>query len=197
MLLQADCPRGGVCPGGGRIWPLPGWWSTSEYATPLECIVPEACPGADGNGRQTNSDGSTVTNLCAEGYSGAGCTQCVTSYYQSGLRCFSCGSGESDTQQLQFLIAAAIIIFVALSIGVATLSSRWLALVVTCLIALQQFVTIGKSAVQQLPNGFQWLVELLSFLSVVNFDVSRYLLPPSHFADFPFSCCVRRNRFKW
>ncbi len=118
-----------------------------------------------------NSDGTRVTSICAAGYRGVACSQCQSDYYQSGQRCFSCGSSEGDIQQLRFLISAAVIIFVALTIAVAMLSSRYLALVVSSLIALQQFVVIGKSAVQSLPESMDWITQLIGFLSVVNFDV--------------------------
>ncbi len=56
-----------------------------------------------------------------------------------------------------------------LAVAMATLSSRYLAMLVSGLISLQQFVVIGKSAIQRLPSSFRRLGELINFLSVVNF----------------------------
>jgi len=28
------CPPGAYCPGGGRAWPLPGWWSLNQFQAP-------------------------------------------------------------------------------------------------------------------------------------------------------------------
>ena len=40
------CPTGGYCPGGGRVWPIPGYWSFNETYPPTECTLPQICPGA-------------------------------------------------------------------------------------------------------------------------------------------------------
>ena len=32
--ICAPCPTGGYCPGGGRVWPVPGWWSRNEASAP-------------------------------------------------------------------------------------------------------------------------------------------------------------------
>jgi hypothetical protein len=91
------CPSGAFCPGGGRMWPFPGYWSYSEYSIPVRCVYPLACPGAvtyaaanaqpgsgallsseDANAVNAglvfsgtlNPDGSRNTRICANGYSG-------------------------------------------------------------------------------------------------------------------------------
>jgi len=38
-----ECPAGGYCPGGTRVWPLPGYWSLSEAFTPLACPNAASC----------------------------------------------------------------------------------------------------------------------------------------------------------
>ena len=39
------CPDGAQCPGSGRIWPQPGYWSPDEFSTPVKCDNEAACPG--------------------------------------------------------------------------------------------------------------------------------------------------------
>ncbi len=62
-------------------------------------------------------------------------------------------------------MAAAVIVFLGLALAVAILSSRHLALTISALLALQQFVVIGKSSVQQLPRSMDWIAQLIGFLS--------------------------------
>ena len=63
----AACPTGGYCPGGGRVWPLPGYWSFNEDSAPIACALPSACVGSLSS-PQLNVDGSRDTQLCSEGY---------------------------------------------------------------------------------------------------------------------------------
>ena len=42
------CPEGGFCPGGGRVWPIKGYWSFNETLAPGQCVPLVACPGAIG-----------------------------------------------------------------------------------------------------------------------------------------------------
>jgi hypothetical protein len=70
------CPTGGFCPGGGRVWPLSGYWSWSEYTEPVACKVPEACPGVDPSVGETGTDRVTMnTQVCAEAYTGPSCAR--------------------------------------------------------------------------------------------------------------------------
>ena len=61
------CPTGGYCPGGGRVWPLPGYWSFSETSEPSPCALPRACTGALTPSALTVS-GMRDTQQCATGY---------------------------------------------------------------------------------------------------------------------------------
>eukprot|EP00698_Gefionella_okellyi_P003991 TRINITY_DN1369_c0_g1_i1.p1 TRINITY_DN1369_c0_g1~~TRINITY_DN1369_c0_g1_i1.p1 ORF type:complete len:4179 (+),score=776.41 TRINITY_DN1369_c0_g1_i1:1337-12538(+) len=75
------CTVGGYCPGGYRIWPLPGWFSFSEFdARVYPCTPPEACAG----GR---------TSDCETGYQSDYCAQCATNYWRADQEtCDACGS---------------------------------------------------------------------------------------------------------
>jgi len=75
------CPEGGYCPGGYRVWPLPGYWNENEF-TPilLKCQVAEACLG----GRFSE---------CAAVYTGRACGTCIDGYYHSNdATCQPCES---------------------------------------------------------------------------------------------------------
>eukprot|EP00698_Gefionella_okellyi_P002166 TRINITY_DN119_c0_g1_i2.p1 TRINITY_DN119_c0_g1~~TRINITY_DN119_c0_g1_i2.p1 ORF type:complete len:1348 (-),score=270.44 TRINITY_DN119_c0_g1_i2:1737-5780(-) len=75
------CPMGAECPGGNRIWALPGWWSPGEFSGLVyACNAPvERCAG----GRFSS---------CAVGYTGTFCSACDASYYAAGDGCQQCES---------------------------------------------------------------------------------------------------------
>ena len=76
----APCPMGGVCPGGRRLWPEAGYWTSDEYAgTVGRCPNTDACLG----GRFAQ---------CAVGYSGPYCSVCISGYFMENMRCFECES---------------------------------------------------------------------------------------------------------
>jgi hypothetical protein len=82
-----------VCPGGNRIWPLPGWygvrtrvdvlltgrrWNYGEASGMVwPCDPAERCLG----GRFSN---------CAPGYATDFCTQCADDYYEQNNVCVPC-----------------------------------------------------------------------------------------------------------
>jgi hypothetical protein len=73
-------------PGGGRVWPLVGYWSYTEYQEPTKCLVPDACLGVDVATAATSPSGVsgffTNTQKCAIAYTGPRCSQCADGYYQ-------------------------------------------------------------------------------------------------------------------
>jgi hypothetical protein len=82
-----QCQAGAECPGGGRQWPLSGYWSTGEHSQVLECRVPTACLGRDVlTGR---------TDACASAYEGDICDACASNHYPLNGQCFSCDAGSS------------------------------------------------------------------------------------------------------
>lgn len=67
------CPHGAYCPGGNRVWPLPGYWNPGEnYGFVEECRPQERCLG----GRNSS---------CAIAYSGQFCGSCESDYYLQAL----------------------------------------------------------------------------------------------------------------
>jgi hypothetical protein len=69
---RKPCPIGAVCPGGFRMWPLVGHWTSSEMAGyVLRCLstpVGRCCGGR-------NSE-------CAPGYGGVLCSACTEGYHR-------------------------------------------------------------------------------------------------------------------
>ena len=81
-LSCRPCPRGGICPGGNRMWAEPGFWTTGEGLI-VECIPAEKCPGGFGPS-------------CSEGYEGDFCARCSAGYYEENDICLACSSGTSQ-----------------------------------------------------------------------------------------------------
>eukprot|EP00698_Gefionella_okellyi_P000996 TRINITY_DN10875_c0_g1_i1.p1 TRINITY_DN10875_c0_g1~~TRINITY_DN10875_c0_g1_i1.p1 ORF type:complete len:2975 (+),score=482.22 TRINITY_DN10875_c0_g1_i1:924-8927(+) len=72
------CPDGGYCPGGFRVWPLPGYWNPGETSGFVNaCEPPQRCRG----GR---------FSTCAVGYQGEMCGSCIQDYYMSNSICLPC-----------------------------------------------------------------------------------------------------------
>ena len=106
-LTCRPCPEGGFCPGGNRVWPLPGWcvlfqryllllliflvlfpltsyctrahrWNYNEFTGYVtECRPQLRCAG----GRFSQ---------CNAGYRGDFCGLCEDHYYESGAECRPC-----------------------------------------------------------------------------------------------------------
>eukprot|EP00698_Gefionella_okellyi_P010305 TRINITY_DN2665_c0_g3_i2.p1 TRINITY_DN2665_c0_g3~~TRINITY_DN2665_c0_g3_i2.p1 ORF type:complete len:3735 (+),score=895.51 TRINITY_DN2665_c0_g3_i2:675-11207(+) len=72
-----NCTVGAICPGGYRLWPLPGYWASSEFAGYVTQCLPGRCLG----GREP---------VCALGYRGEVCAQCDSGFYDAGLQCLPC-----------------------------------------------------------------------------------------------------------
>ena len=169
-LYCEPCPTGGYCPGGGRVWPLPGYWSFSETSVPVPCVLPQACPGALSNPTLA-PDGTRFTEVCADGYSDQYCSTCATDYYSDMPRCLSCGLESADKLELAILLVIAAALFFATSIAVAFLSATGLSMAVAAVLMIQHFSIVGKLAGQQVPANLTWLTQLFAILSMLNFDI--------------------------
>jgi hypothetical protein len=86
------CPIGGYCPGGSRIWPLPGYFTFGEFTGIVtRCQPPlERCIGSQ-------------FSLCGIGYTGDYCSECDDNFYVQGNFCLPCVEGE---QTMLFAVLA-------------------------------------------------------------------------------------------
>lgn len=77
------CPEGAECPGGNRLWPLPGWWNTGEGSGQVQRCLPGRCLGYDAEAHAV---------ICAVGYQGRLCGSCADGYYDKDGVCDQCSS---------------------------------------------------------------------------------------------------------
>ena len=165
------CPTGGYCPGGGRVWPIPGYWSFNETSAPIECALPHVCPGAV-SAPTLEADGSRLTSVCSEGYEGDLCKDCDYGYYTDGQLCLSCGLQSSDKLELGFLLIAAGSLFLAMAVAVAFSPAAKLSTYVAAVIMIQHASVVGKLGGQSLPSSLQWLTQVFNVLAILNFDIT-------------------------
>ncbi|TNV88029.1 hypothetical protein FGO68_gene8850 [Halteria grandinella] len=88
-----------VCKGGSQIYPLPGYWrSTNETDNFIQCLNPESCIGY----RQGLYE--VQIESCAEGYQGVLCASCEMGYSlnQGNRKCLKCPSKTANG----FILAA-------------------------------------------------------------------------------------------
>ena len=129
------CPVGGYCPGGGRIWPLPGYFSFGEFSGFVtRCQPPlERCIGSQ-------------YSLCGDGYIGDYCSQCDDNYFVQGNFCLPCVEGE---QAVLFAVLAAFLVVLNLLFFFAPydVAASFLDMVAH----LKMFRAIGMMASESLP----------------------------------------------
>lgn len=70
----AACPENGVCLGGNRIGPLPGYWRmNAESVNMMACFNPSTCLG-------TIETAYVPQGTCLEGHEGFLCAECSLGY---------------------------------------------------------------------------------------------------------------------
>jgi hypothetical protein len=167
------CPTGGICPGGGRVWPLPGYWSWNEWQAPVACARSEACPGYSsesslGGGHTHNA--YTDTQQCTEAYTGARCADCSPGYYQLQGQCFFCGSDVDQSATIALTVFVGLGAMAALAVSAALLSALALAHVVNVFVMLQGVAMVGVTGAERSPFFGQ---ELSAFFTYLNFSLSH------------------------
>ena len=71
-----SCPTGGLCPGGYRVWPRPGYFSSSEFSAIAACPPPDA------------------TERCRGWDPAISATICGPTYLQGSFLCQACAVGS-------------------------------------------------------------------------------------------------------
>jgi len=168
------CPAGGHCPGAGRVWPLPGWWSWNEYQAPVECIVEEACPGvvdARGTLLSTNADNSGFTQTCGASYTGAACASCAEGAYRLNGRCYPCMQSSDQSGVLALTVIVGLSLMGLLSLAVAFLSAARLAETVQLLLVAQGVALVGVDAARNLPLFRQEVSMMFGYFNFINADI--------------------------
>ena len=74
------CPTGGLCPGGSRVWPRPGFYASTERSGVLPCPPPDAAE------RCLGWDAASSAPLCGPTYLAGSylCQACAVGSYSNG-----------------------------------------------------------------------------------------------------------------
>eukprot|EP01113_Clastostelium_recurvatum_P029061 TRINITY_DN3509_c0_g1_i6.p1 TRINITY_DN3509_c0_g1~~TRINITY_DN3509_c0_g1_i6.p1 ORF type:complete len:786 (+),score=89.53 TRINITY_DN3509_c0_g1_i6:1646-4003(+) len=145
------CPVGGLCPGGFRVWALPGFWNPAEQYVPYSCLPAQACPG------------STRYPRCSEGYEDQYCSRCAEGFYRSGQACVSCS--EASPPRFVPVVISAIVFFGTIALAAVALNDNKLDMLVGLLLSAQQVILIGNQAsvyispeAQRLFSSVMWVL---------------------------------------
>jgi hypothetical protein len=181
------CPLGGICPGGGRVWPLPGYWSWNEWQAPVACARVEACPGYSAESALSSGgtdSAYTDTQQCTEAYTGARCADCSPGYYQLNGQCFFCGSDVDQSATIALTVIVGLSAMAALAVAAASLSALQLADVINVFVLLQGVAMVGVKGAASSPFFGQELSALFTYL---NFSPSH-----THTGD----ACTRSRHYR-
>ena len=121
------CPRGALCPGGFRAWPLPGYWSATGREDPIRCPDPATrCLGwwrlaqpPSPSGARRLASGTTSTSagtgtVCDAGYEGYACTVCSEGYYPLKNLCKACPPPDDVWGMIAPIVVFAVVILLLL-----------------------------------------------------------------------------------
>ena len=178
------CAEHAFCPGGRRVWPMPGYWSAAESSFRIvKCPAPakERCRGWDP--AQSEAD-------CGEGYTGVMCSSCADGYYDSMGVCEVCPD-ETDEQvaKLVGLLAAcaglAILTIIVLTVAHRGLERRYWGLLwwnikdllAWSLVSLQVYSLVFTSAAGLEPT----VRDMFAWLNVLQLDFQA--VGPECFSD--------------
>ena len=157
------CPKGGFCPGGDRVWALPGYWNPGEDSgIVIPCEPAERCLGTvDSNG---------LGSGCAPEYTGDLCGECVDGFYDSGGECVACPAVEG----FLLTLVANIAVWMLIAIAAWFLEDREnLSHVIQFVLAVQMIGGVGQLISNRLPR---WLRSLYEVFYIVSGDI-QFLKP--------------------
>lgn len=149
-----DCPYGASCAGGSTSpEPIDGYYPLNNNGQMIyvKCPFPNSCAHSTKNGTalqvpvditvewpiwlppipitellnvsKTNYNVTTQA-LCAQGYSGHLCGQCVQGYYRLGVRCLSCGTNRDANNLLIVVFIALLLLMFALCVPMTILNTH-------------------------------------------------------------------------
>lgn len=168
------CPEGGICPGGNRIVPKPGYWNSGEesgFVTP--CDPPERCLGG-------------ATSTCASGYTGTLCSSCDKDFYADGSSCHACNLKETTGNLALVALTAMLCAFVGVFVAsVLFASDSTLSNVAMTLITVQIFQQSMVNS-SHLPPTLSTPLKLVQLVSM-DFSFIRSECTRASFGVSPFS----------
>jgi len=109
--LGDDCRRcepNAFCPGGYRMWPWPGHWTSGEDSgVIIRCPPPALARCLGWNAGRSQYD-------CGEGFDGYVCNQCADGYYEQLGECLKCPDDREGAVRLVVLLVGAAVLFCVL-----------------------------------------------------------------------------------
>ena len=160
-------------PGGGRVLPLAGYYSVSEYSAPIACPNPSACIGVDPSiflEAGVSPPLLRASVQCAAAYAGALCSSCAPDYYQTSgsLQCFPCSSTAIQNVATSLTIIVGLGGLVLLAVGIAFLSPLHLASAVNVFLVLQSVALVGVNGSRDIPYYREEMSAMFTYLNVIN-----------------------------
>jgi hypothetical protein len=141
-LFCLPCPDGAFCPGGGRMWPMAGYWSENEFAVATLCHTRIACPGVNRTAESTPvaiyPKQEITTANCNPGYGGAHCAFCEPRFFAFDELCLACGDEREDSTKFISAVIIVTLLFLAFGGAVTLLPSHHLGVLVGVTLFLQQ-----------------------------------------------------------
>ncbi len=185
------CPLGARCPGGDRIWALPGFASIMDFETNMQVIEPCPTPAERCLGYQEKANGEK----CAIGYSGSRCGGCVSGYYHEPVgprECYPCP--QTNDSAYEAIMYPVIIVFGALlfvfflttlisygmhrcigeKISFGESRARAQEFMIYLCVSLALLSQVSRASLGRLPT---YMNDLAGFLAIFQFDVAGPLSP--------------------
>ena len=152
------------------------YWSVSEYQAPQKCPLTGTCAGTPKNQPAVPTTADTtqdakITQNCDTGYDDVTCIKCASDYYALNGRCYQCPSNAAQNAQIVLVLVAAAIATFCLSLAVAFLNGRTLAMFITGFVLLQRASQIGATASRDLPSNARGVSEFFNYLQAINYNV--------------------------
>jgi len=168
LILLCAC----FSPGGSRVWPSPGFWSVSEFDSPVACRVAAACVGVDPAAPKTDDRrGATDTQQCAAAYTGPQCVSCSAGHYQLQGQCYFCGASTDQRRDIALTVVVAASAMCLLAVAAAFLSAASLSQLIQAFVTLQSVAMVGVEGSRSIPFARREIAAAFTYLNLINFDI--------------------------
>jgi hypothetical protein len=147
---------------------MPGYWSWSEFSTPVACSPSEACPGVTSSSAASNNP-FTDTQQCSDGYTGPRCAECSGGYYQLQGKCFYCGSSVDQSSTIATTLVIGVSVMILLSAAAASMRAAQLAAVIQIFALLQGAAAVGVQGARSSPYFGEPLHAAMTYLNFSQF----------------------------